>query len=48
MDSFKALQIGEPDGQFVSGFVHLDESRPDFCSVTWCAAYSRVVDIGMA
>jgi hypothetical protein len=48
MDSFKALQFGEPDGQFVSGFVHLDESRPDFCSVTRCAVCSCVVDIGMA
>lgn len=48
MDSFKALQFGEHDGQFVSGFVHLDESRPDLCSVTRYNFYSRVVGIGMA
>jgi hypothetical protein len=48
MDSFKALQIEGPGDQFVSGFVHLNESWPDFCNVTKCTDYSRVVDIGTA
>jgi hypothetical protein len=48
MDSFNALQIEEPDGRVVSGFVHLDESRLDFCNVARRAVYSRVDDIGVA
>ncbi|MBP5987979.1 MAG: hypothetical protein KA538_12420 [Azonexus sp.] len=48
MNSFNALQIKEPDGMAVSGFVCLDECGLDFGNVTHRVESSGVVAIGGA
>lgn len=48
MNSFNALQIEKPDGQFVSGFVQMDQSGLDFSNATECVVCSLVVEAGGA
>ncbi len=48
MNSFNALQIEKPDGQFVSGFVQVDQSGLDFRNAAKCVVCLLVVEAGVA
>jgi hypothetical protein len=48
MNSFNALQIEIPDGQFVRGFVQMDQSGLDFRNATECVVCALVVEAGGA